>query len=130
MYPVEFNEYTRRNTDIFLKYRRKHAAKMNVDAGYKKYEFSLSCYIKSRILNIDDVFLNEVTRESFLPGFYEYWTSKNKGYMVMDTYFAWNLSERYKISFLVKNLMNTEYMGRPGDIQPHRNFSLRISGKI
>ncbi len=38
--------------------------------------------------------------------------------------------ENLKISLAVKNALNTEYMGRPGDIMPHRNFSLRLSGKF
>jgi len=31
---------------------------------------------------------------------------------------------------VLKNITNTEYMGRPGDIQPHRNFSIRVSGSF
>ncbi len=39
-------------------------------------------------------------------------------------------SERFKLSMLVKNILNIEYMGRPGDIMPQRNFSIRISGNF
>lgn len=130
MYPVEFNEYTRKNTDIFLKYRRKHSAKLGIEAGYKKIELALNVFAKSRILSIDDVFLDESTRESFLPGFYEYWTNDNKGFILADTYLRYYINDRYMLSFSVKNITNTEYMGRPGDIQPQRNFSLRFAGKI
>jgi len=130
MYPVEFNTYTKKNTDVFLKYRRKHSGKISADAGYKKFELGMSLYARSKILNIDDVFLDELTRESFLPGFYEYWTDDNKGYLLLDTFLGYRINERYKLSFAVKNLTNTEYIGRPGDIQPHRNFSLRFTGKI
>jgi hypothetical protein len=31
---------------------------------------------------------------------------------------------------VIKNVTNSEYMGRPGDIQPHRNFSIRLSGRF
>ena len=30
----------------------------------------------------------------------------------------------------VKNITNTEYMGRPGDIRPQRNYILRLSGRF
>jgi outer membrane cobalamin receptor len=130
MYPVEFNPYTRRNTNTHLKFRRKHAMNLNFTSGFQRFEFGLHFYAKSRILNIDDVFLNPLTREEILPGFYDYWISNNRGYIVMDTSIAYNINQRYKLSFIVKNMTNTEYMGRPGDIQPHRNISLRISGKL
>jgi outer membrane receptor protein involved in Fe transport len=81
-------------------------------------------------LRIDDVFLDASTRESLLPGFFNYWNEHNTGYMLMDASLGYSLAKHYRISFMVKNLTNTEYMGRPGDIQPHRNFSLRISGSF
>jgi outer membrane receptor protein involved in Fe transport len=43
---------------------------------------------------------------------------------------GFRLSDRYTLSMVIKNLTNTEYMGRPGDIQPQRSFSLRFSGKL
>ena len=87
-------------------------------------------FLKSKILEIDDVFLNELTREKILPGFYDYWLGHNKGYFLMDTSLGYNISSILKLSLAVKNLTNTEYMGSPGDIQPHRNFSIRLSGKF
>jgi iron complex outermembrane receptor protein len=81
-------------------------------------------------LRIDDVFLDAMTREGLLPGFYNYWTNDNKGYVQMDASLGYSLAKHFRISFMVKNLTNVEYMGRPGDIQPHRNFSLRLSGSF
>jgi iron complex outermembrane receptor protein len=130
IYPVEFNEYTLQNTGEFLKYRRKHAAKLSIGNEYGNFEMGLDLYVKSKILNIDDVFLNEATRESFLPGFYDYWMNDNNPYLLMDTSFGYRLNENYTVSVAVKNLTNTEYMGRPGDIQPQRNYSLRFTGRF
>ncbi len=130
MVPVEFNPHTMKNTNTHLKFRRKHAVNLNLSTGYQKLEFGLHVYAKSRILNIDDVFLNPLTREEILPGFYDYWTHNNKGYFLMDTSLAYNINPRYKLSVIIKNITNTEYMGRPGDIQPHRNISLRLSGLL
>jgi iron complex outermembrane receptor protein len=130
IYPVEFNQVTHKNTDIYLKYRRKHSAKISLIASYKKFDLGLSLYVKSKILSIDDVFLNELTRESILPGFYEYWLGDNKGYLLIDGNLGYNMNKVFNLSLVVKNITNTEYMGRPGDIQPQRNFSLRLSGKF
>jgi outer membrane receptor protein involved in Fe transport len=130
MYPVEFNPTSGKNTDLMLKYRRNHAASLNIQSVYRKVDVSLGMYIKSKILRIDDVFLDPSTRESLLPGFYTYWTNDNKGYVLLDASLGYSPAKHYRISFMVKNLTNTEYMGRPGDIQPHRNFSLRVSGNF
>jgi iron complex outermembrane receptor protein len=130
IYPVEFNSYTHRNTGKYLKYRRKHTLKLSGNARYRKLEAGLSFYVKSKILGIDDVFLNPITREAILPGFFEYWQTDNKGYLLLDGNIGCNFTPGLNLSIAVRNLTNTEYMGRPGDIQPQRNYSLRLSGKF
>lgn len=126
--PVEYNENTKKATGEYLKYRRKHSGNLNVSTSWKKYNIGLSLYAKSKILNIDDVFVNALTREMILPGFYDYWQQNNKGYISLDGNLGYRISGHLNVSFVVKNFTNTEYMGRPGDIQPHRYFSLRLSG--
>lgn len=130
IYPVEYNKSAQQITDTYLKYRRKHSGKITVFTRWKRLETGFSVYAKSKILNIDDVFLNPLTRESILPGFYDYWMANNKGYYTMDLSAGYRISNILTLSCVVKNLTNTEYMGRPGDIQPHRSFSLRLSGKF
>jgi outer membrane cobalamin receptor len=130
IYPVEFNQATHKNTDTYLKYRRKHSAKISITSSYKKFDFGINLFAKSKILSIDDVFLNELTRERILPGFYGYWLDHNTGYFLIDGDVGYKINKLFTLSFVIKNITNTEYMGRPGDIQPIRNFSLRLSGKL
>lgn len=130
IYPVEFNSFTHKNTGVYLKYRRKHTGKICINSDWKKFEMGFNLYARSKILNIDDVFVNPLTREQILPGFFNYWTANNTGYFSMDGSIGYNLNIHLNLSLAVKNLTNTEYMGRPGDIQPQRNFSLRLSGKF
>ncbi len=126
MYPVEFNKHTNQNTDIYLKYRRKHSGIISIDTQLKKFSLGLSLYIKSKILNIDDVFITT----PILPGFDDYWAGHNTGFDVLDGNLGYKINDKFTLSLAVKNLTNTEYMGRPGDIQPQRNFSVRFSGRI
>jgi len=126
IYPVEYDTYTKKNTDTYLKYRRMHSGKLLVKTEWKKFDIDLNFYVSSKILNIDDVFLTT----SILPGFDEYWPKHNTAYGVIDGSFGYKLNNKYSLSFAVRNLTNTEYMGRPGDIQPQRNFNLRFSGKL
>jgi outer membrane cobalamin receptor len=130
IYPVEFNKATGKNTNIYLKYRRKHSAVLNMNTSFEKYEIGLSLFARSKLLRIDDVFLNELTREEILPGFYDYWQTHNKGYVTIDGNIGYRVSKVLTISGVVKNITNTEYMGRPGDIQPQRNYSLRLAGNF
>ncbi|MCD4768861.1 MAG: TonB-dependent receptor [Bacteroidales bacterium] len=130
MYPVEYNAVTNKNTGDYLKFRRKHSAKISLSTIYRKMEFGMNIYIQSKILEIDDVFVNPLTRETILPGFYDYWTENQSGHFVMDFQTGYRLNSRYSFSFSVKNLTNTEYMGRPGDIMPHRYYSLQFTGRF
>ncbi len=126
MYPVEVNEFTGEDTDTYLKYRRKHSAIISLESSWKKLSFGLSFYLKSKILNIDEVFITT----PILPGFGNYWSQHNNGHTAIDSNVAYRLSEKFSLSLAVKNLLNAEYMGRPGDIQPPRNYSLRFSGRF
>ena len=129
IYPVDKSAAL--NDDVvFLKYRRKHSGKLYLNTKWKKLELGLNINVRSKILNIDDVFLNILTREAILPGFFDYWQENNNGYITIDAIPGYRINDRFTLSCAVKNLTNTEYMGRPGDIQPQRNYSIRFSGKF
>jgi outer membrane cobalamin receptor len=129
-YPVEFDETTNKNTDTYLKYRRKHSGKISINSSLGKFETALSMFLKSKMLNIDDIFLKDFDGKVILPGFPEYWENNNTGFIVLDGTLGYKISGSLNVSFVVKNITNTEYMGRPGDIQPIRNFSLRLSANL
>lgn len=128
IYPVEFNPHTGRNKDVYLKYRRKHSFKLSLGTVYGRLSGGFSLDVSSRVLNIDDLFLNPETRETILPGFYDYWNNRAGSHVLVDPYGGYALNDILKLSLAVKNIFNTEYMGRPGDIMPHRNVSVRLSG--
>lgn len=130
IYPVEINKYTNKSTGEYLKYRRMHSGKMTISLAWERFETETGFYVRSKILRIDSFFLNEVTGEAILPGFPGYWQTHNKGYLVIDQSIGYKINDILKLSLAVKNLTNTEYMGRPGDIQPQRNYSIRLSGKF
>jgi len=130
LYPVTFIEATNKNTDLYLKYRRKHSAKVSLNCLYKKFETGISLFAKSKVLSIDDIFLQEFDGQYILPGFPEYWNNDNKNYFLLDGNLSYEINASLTLSMAVKNISNIEYMGRPGDIQPQRNFSLRLSGSF
>ncbi len=130
MVPSEYDPHTRKNTGEYLKFRRKHAGQIGISLRYQRYGLGFRVYARSRTLAIDDVFLNPLTREQILPGFYDYWMTHNNAHLLSDLDFSYRLTSHWTVSLAVKNLGNVEYLGRPGDVQPHRNFSLRFSGQF
>lgn len=127
IFPVEFNPQAGLTGNTYLKYRRMHSLKVTLNSNYNKIDAGFSLNAGSRMLNIDGVFLNELTRETILPGFYEYWNENSGGHLLVDLFTGFLFNENLKISFVIKNALNGEYMGRPGDIMPHRSFSVRLS---
>ncbi len=130
MLPVEFDQRNWRNTGNYLKYRRKHSAALNLITARGPWEAGIGLHARSRILEIDDVFLLPQIRERILPGFYDYWMASQGGHIRADVHLARSLGAAYRISLVLHNVTNAEIMGRPGDIQPQRQFGLRFAGEF
>jgi outer membrane cobalamin receptor len=112
--------------DKYLKYRNIHSVKADAETKYKRITFGLTFIYSSRIMNIDAVFLDPIFGELLLPGFPNYWAKYNKGYAILDGRLMYDITKTVTVAFLVKNIFNKEYMGRPGDIYPPRNLTLKL----
>jgi outer membrane receptor protein involved in Fe transport len=108
-------------------------AKADIEAVYKVFSIGFSARYNSYMKNIDKIFEEEVLPSSgiyILPGLKKYREENNKGNLVFDARIGYDINEKYRLGFVVNNFLNTEYMGRPGDIQAPRNFILQIQAKI
>ena len=139
MNPISLNsnqEYRNTFSDTsgnLLKYRFNHLAKADVEAVYKGISIGFSARYNSFMKNIDRIFEQEVLPGSgifILPGLKKYREVNNGGNLVFDARIGYEINENYRLGFVVNNFLNTEYMGRPGDIQAPRNFILQIQAKI
>jgi len=117
-----------------LKYRYRHSAKGDIAFQYKKAEAGISFIYNSFMERIDKAFEDKILGTEIFPGLKTYRQTHDKGNLVLDIRFAYNFPKQIRLSFLVNNLMNREYMGRPGDIRPPRSFILQLKwglqGKI
>jgi iron complex outermembrane receptor protein len=111
----------------YLKYRYRHSFKADAELKYKRFALGSSFIMNSRMEKIDDVFTDPLFGELVLPGFPGYWKENNKGYAVLDARLLCNITEFLEAGLIFKNLLNREYMGRPGDIQPPGNITLRLT---
>ena len=117
-------------TANILKYRFKHLAKADVEVEYKGISLGFSARYNSYMANIDKVFEEDILGTYILPGLKEYRAKNQKGTLIFDARAGYNIKENYRIGFVVNNVLNKEYMGRPGDILAPRSFAMQLQFKI
>jgi outer membrane receptor protein involved in Fe transport len=119
-----------------LKYRFYHGAKLAVDVKYKTLSTGLNIDYHSYIINIDRAFedslrVNGVGLPIFiLPGMYEYRQANNRGDVLFNWRIGWEPTAILRLSFIINNLFNREYMTRPADVGPPRTFALQLALKF
>ncbi len=120
-------------TTNILKYRFNHMFKGDAEIIYNKYSFGVSCRYTSFMKNIDAAFeqpLGGQNGEEILRGLKNYRTINNRGLAIVDIRVGYKVSEQVNLSLIVNNLLNTEYMSRPGAIQPPRMFMIQAMFKL
>ncbi|MBN2482240.1 MAG: TonB-dependent receptor [Bacteroidales bacterium] len=128
MVPVDLDSRGPEGTESkFLKYRFRNSLKADLEVGYKRFTLGAAVRYNSRMERIDEIFLDPVFGELILPGFRDYWATHNTGYTVLDLRLNVDVTPFVALSLIVKNLLNREYMPRPGNIQAPRNVALRLN---
>jgi outer membrane cobalamin receptor len=110
-----------------LKYRFFHSAKLDLGFQYRNISMGIYCAYTSRMINVDEVFLDPVFGELILPGFAGYRDRHNEGYIILDHRISYKIKDHSTLSIVTKNLLNREYMGRPGDLRPPRTMSFQYT---
>lgn len=112
-----------------LKYRSRHIFKMDVETKYKMVRLGVSCQYTSHMINIDKAFEDPlgVGFDVFNIGMYR--DINNKGFVLWDTRLIFDF-KKITLSFLVNNLLNTEYTLRPALLEAPRHFGLRLDYKL
>jgi iron complex outermembrane receptor protein len=109
-----------------LKYRRRHLLKLDLEAGVWKIFAGANFQYNSRMINVDEVFLDPLIGNLLLPGFPDYWEENETAYSLLDLRLGWNITEMIRITCILNNAFNVEYLGRPGDIGRPRNITLQL----
>lgn len=136
MNPVSLNnDSTYRSTfsdtaSNVLKYRFNHLAKADIEASWKGFSIGGSLRYNSFMKNIDRAFEEGIWGMQILEGLKEYRRIHNKATVVFDARIGYTFNDHYRVGFIVNNVLNTEYMGRPGDIQAPRSFIAQVQFKF
>ncbi len=129
IYPVDLNapDTSAAENTKYLKYRYRHSLKSDAELKYKRFTLGCTFVYNSRMEEIDEVFTHPLFGNIILPGFPVYWEENNKAYAVLDARLLCNITAFLSAGLIVKNVFNKEYIGRPGDIRPPRNITLRLT---
>jgi len=110
----------------FLKYRRRHLVKADVELSVWKVFLGMNYQYNSRMINVDEVFIDRLVGNLLQPGFPDYWMDHATGYSLVDLRLGWNITGSIRVNTILRNVLNVEYLGRPGDIGPPRNITLQL----
>ena len=114
-----------------LKYRYQHIAKIDAEITYfDNYILGGSVRYNSFMKNIDKVFTDEWLNQELIPGINEAREKFKNGDVIFDIRLGYNVDKNSKLSLMVNNVFNREYMSRPADMQPQRTIALQLSIKI
>ncbi len=126
-----------------LRYRNKTMVKNDIQLTYKNVSLGWSIRYTSPMQNIDRRFVENIfydksniqytydTRVFFLlPGLTQYRIIHQWGTWVNDFRIGYQVSKNLKVSFLINNFFNVEFMSRPGLIEPPRTFVFQAAFKF
>jgi outer membrane receptor protein involved in Fe transport len=128
-----------------LKYRNKTMFKNDVQLTYKGVSIGWSTRYSSVMANIDNRFEKPLIYDlgippsnpfyndpaiNILPGLKKYREDHNTGVWVNDFRMGYQASAHLKFSFLVNNVLNVEFMSRPGLIEAPRTFIFQMAIKF
>lgn len=108
------------STENVLKYRSRNSYKFDVESKIKRFSLGFAGTYYSFQEAIDRTF------EFIVPGIKTYRELNNGGVTLLDVRVAYRPIENLKLSFLVNNVGNAEYVSRPGLMEVPRNFALRV----
>ncbi len=123
---ISYTSSSSDTTGKILKYRNRHLIKTDLQWEFGRWELGASYRYQSAMEAIDRVF-EQIPLTLFLKGIKEAREANIKGDHVVDVRGAYKLNADWKISLAVENLFNEEYMTRPADMRPPRNYQLQIS---
>ncbi len=111
-----------------LQFRTRHLVRGDIEFNYKKFSLGYTLYYASFAEKIPVVF--DLVATFFNYDFDTYQRQHRNGDWVMDLRFAYEVSNKLKVSFISKNLTNHLYATRPGVMEAPRNFTVQLRYKL
>lgn len=116
-------------TDYILKYRVQHMVKADLNIEWKGLYIGFTTRYYGPMQNIDNIFEILDNANQGFEGITEFMDSQNNGSIVFDARISYRI-KKFKIAFIVDNMLNAEYSIRPLGISPPRVTTLQFTYKI
>jgi len=113
-----------------LKYRYQHIAKFDLEINYNKFSLGSSFRYNDFMKNIDWIFTSIAFEQTTVTGINEAREKFKNGDFIVDFRTSYQLNNITKISLVINNLLNREYMSRPANMMPPRTIALQCNMKI
>jgi len=126
---LSYNSTSWDTTDAILKYRSLKTFKMDASYSNKRIDAGVSWRYGSQIKNIDKAFVTPFFA-FFVPGIEDGMLLNPKGTWVMDVRLAYKITSKYRVSVIVNNVMNKEYIQRPSDLGAPRMVMIQFKATI
>ena len=88
--------------------------KADLEVEFWKLFAGVNFQYNSRMINVDEVFIDPLIGNLFQPGFPDYWLEHATGYTLVDFRLGWDISSVFRVNTILRNAFNIEYLGRPG----------------
>lgn len=123
-------------TENTLKYRQDHTFKLDIESFFYKEKIGVGVSVQytSFMQNIDRVFEDQFA--SFEGGIISgtnafsalkiFRDNNERGNTLLDARISYKFTEKAKISFICKNVLNQLIMERPAFLSPARNFNIQM----
>ncbi|HTA81628.1 MAG TPA: TonB-dependent receptor [Bacteroidia bacterium] len=119
------------NQTEILNYRSLYTAKFGFEATYKKLTLGGNVRYNSFMVNVDGVFVGNdppyIVNTELIPGIKEFREAHHTGDYIIDAHIAYQATDKVKMSFIIKNLLNRTYMVRPGLLGPPESFAIQMN---
>ena len=126
--------YANSSTDpSVLKYRYQNIAKLDFEINYKKVSIGSGFRYNDFMKNIDYVFVDTTLIPILMPALSDLSEAREKfkhGDFIIDLRASYQINSQTKLSIIINNLLNTEYMSRPANMMPPRTFAIQCSLKL
>lgn len=116
-------------TDYILKYRVQHMVKADLNIEWKGFYIGFTTRYYGPMKNIDNIFGILDNANLGFHGINDFMQRQNNGSIVFDARISYKI-QKFKIAFIVDNMLNAEYSIRPLGISPPRVTTLQLTYKI
>jgi len=116
-------------TDNILKYRVQHMVKADLNVEWKGFYVGFTTRYYGPMTNIDRFFLVMDDFDLAFEGMRDFMERQNKGSVVFDARISYKIN-KFKIAFIVDNLLNREYSVRPLGVASPRVTTLQLTYRI